>query len=123
MLLSETGICVEQTAEKQTTEIARVGAALTIRGPVTIDNVTALIESGRDQLVGAEVREVDLGGMSDVDSSAIGMLLEWQRASEAAHGVRLRFVNLPENLKSLATLYDVLDLLAADFERTQKPVP
>ncbi|MBC7944240.1 MAG: STAS domain-containing protein [Burkholderiales bacterium] len=85
---------------------------MSVVGAITIDNVSDLIETGRAKL-DPEIREVDLRGLSEVDSSAIGLLLEWQRSAQARHGVHLRFRNLPENLRSLATLYDVLELIPA----------
>jgi phospholipid transport system transporter-binding protein len=45
-----------------------------------------------------------------VDSAAVSLLLEWQRTARAANR-RIEFVNLPENLKSLAALYGVSELL------------
>ncbi len=103
---------MKRVAGEANAEIVRNGATIGIVGAVTIDNVSGLIETGRAKL-DPEVREVDLGGLNEVDSSAIGLLLEWQRSAQARHGVRLRFTNLPENLRSLASLYDVLELIPA----------
>ncbi|MDQ3195708.1 MAG: STAS domain-containing protein [Burkholderiales bacterium] len=101
---------MKRTAGDAHAEIVRNGVCIGITGAITIDNVARLIEIGRAQL-GPEVREVDLSGLSEVDSSAIGLLLEWQRVAQAQHRVHLRFKNLPENLRSLASLYDVLELI------------
>lgn len=89
--------------------ISREGEVFRVSGPVTIDNVRGVIEEGlqafdRDDLV------VDLGGLGTVDSSALSMMLEWMRAA-ARSGRRVRYLNLPENLKSLAGVYGVLDEL------------
>jgi phospholipid transport system transporter-binding protein len=53
---------------------------------------------------------VDLSGVSEVDSSALSLLLEWQRTARAAGRV-IAFTHLPANLKSLADLYGVSELL------------
>jgi phospholipid transport system transporter-binding protein len=55
---------------------------------------------------------VDLSGVTEVDSSAVSLLLEWRRTARAA-ARRVEFVNIPPNLQSLADLYGVADLLAA----------
>ena len=47
---------------------------------------------------------VDLAGVTEVDSSAVSLLLEWRRQVK---GAALRFANLPPALKSLADLYGV----------------
>jgi phospholipid transport system transporter-binding protein len=80
-----------------------------VEGPVTMTNVTAtLAEServfNRPRLV------IDLAGVSEVDSAAVSLLLEWRRKA-AAQARQLEFVNLPANLKSLAELYGVSELL------------
>ena len=82
-----------------------------VEGPVTMANVTGLLaESGR--LFNSADVVVDLAGVTDVDSSAISLLLEWRRSARAVSR-RVEFVNLPPNLKSLADLYGVTQLLGA----------
>jgi phospholipid transport system transporter-binding protein len=90
--------------------IAREGDRLRVDGPITLATVGALREQGLALLSGPAV-QVDLVGAAEVDSSAVSLLLEWSRAAHAAGG-RLTFENLPANLRSLARLYGVLDLLA-----------
>lgn len=87
------------------------GARCRITGAVTMRTVTdALAESER--LFDQPHVVVDLGGITELDSSAISLLLEWRRAAQAAKR-RVDFVNLPPNLKSLADLYGVSELLDA----------
>jgi phospholipid transport system transporter-binding protein len=45
-----------------------------------------------------------------VDSAAVSLLLEWRRAAHGGNR-RIEYVNLPDNLKSLAALYGVAELL------------
>jgi phospholipid transport system transporter-binding protein len=56
---------------------------------------------------------LDLAGVTEVDSTALSLLFEWRRAALAANQ-RIRYVNLPENLTSLARLYGVTELVAAE---------
>jgi phospholipid transport system transporter-binding protein len=81
----------------------------TVEGPVTMGNVTATLAEG-NTLFGAPHTVVDLGGVTEVDSSAVSLLLEWRRTARAASRT-IEFVNLPANLKSLADLYGVAALL------------
>ena len=53
---------------------------------------------------------IDFEGITDIDSSAVALLLEWRREA-LARGKALEFVNLPANLLALATLYGVADLI------------
>lgn len=89
--------------------IAREGDRIRVDGPITVANVRAMLEAGDPLLAGARV--VDLGAVTEVDSSAISLLLEWQRRAQRA-GSPLRFENLPANMQSLAQLYGVSDLIA-----------
>jgi phospholipid transport system transporter-binding protein len=74
-------------------------------------NVTGVLAEGAGLFQGSDVL-VDLSGVTEVDSSAVSLLLEWRRQAFAAKR-RIVYVNLPSNLKSLAVLYGVSDLLGA----------
>jgi phospholipid transport system transporter-binding protein len=82
----------------------------TLSGPVTMRNVTAVLEESRRLFNGLRV-VVDLSGVTELDSAAVSLLLEWRRGARAANR-EIDFVNIPDNLKSLADLYGVSELLA-----------
>jgi phospholipid transport system transporter-binding protein len=82
-----------------------------LSGPVTLANVGALLEEGRRHLAGG-AGTVDLAGVTELDSSALALLLAWLREARAA-GRSLVFANLPAALKTIARLYGVEDLLPA----------
>jgi phospholipid transport system transporter-binding protein len=82
----------------------------TLRGPVTINNVVPLLAQGNGLFTAPEVT-VDLEGITEVDSAAVSLLLEWRREA-GRHGRRIQFVNLPGNLTSLAKLYGVTEMLS-----------
>lgn len=84
----------------------------TLKGAVTLENSLALREEGLRLFTAAEVT-LDLGAVNEVDSTALSLLFEWRRAALAANR-RIRYVNLPENLTSLARLYGVTELVAAE---------
>ncbi len=89
--------------------IRREGSSLKIEGPIHMANARALLGEG-GALLGPEVTTIDMAGVTDVDSAAVSLLLEWRREA-AKRSATLRFANLPESVKSLATLYGVTDLL------------
>ena len=80
-----------------------------VDGPLTIANAAQLAEEGRRMFV-AEHVVVDLEGVTEVDSAGVSLLLEWRRAASGANR-RIEFIHLPANLRSLAVLYGVADLL------------
>lgn len=89
--------------------IVRDGSRLRVRGVVNMGNVKSLLEAGLQQF-NPELKEIDFSGLKEVDSSAISMVLEWLRVSKSRN-LQLRVVNMPDNMKSLASLYGVLELI------------
>lgn len=53
---------------------------------------------------------VDFSEVTDVDTSAISLILEWQRRAKVAKHT-IHFTNLPLNLTSLADLYGVTNFI------------
>lgn len=80
-----------------------------VSGPITFDNVVSVLAEGRERFTAPQVT-VDLSGVTEVDSSAVSLLLEWRREA-ARNGRAIRFRNLPPSLRSLAQLYGVVELL------------
>jgi len=84
----------------------------TLKGAVNLENALALREEGLRLFVDDTVT-VDLAGVTEVDSAAVSLLFEWRRAALAANRT-IRYVNLPDNLASLAQLYSVTELVGAE---------
>jgi phospholipid transport system transporter-binding protein len=82
---------------------------LNVKGAITIDNVVAVAERGivlfdRDDLI------IDLGQVISVDSSAVSMLLQWEREARRRNR-QICFENVPPKLQSLIRLYGVSELI------------
>lgn len=86
--------------------LTREGEVLKVAGPMNIDSAAALVDQSNGMLSG--VKLVDLAGVTEIDSAAVSLLLEWRRQALPA---ALRFANLPLALKSLADLYGVAELI------------
>ena len=87
--------------------IRREGRRIVVSGPVTLANVSKLLEEGRPrQGAGA----VDLGEVTEMDSALLALSLAWLRDARAAKR-ELAFVNPPEALQTLSRLYGVETLL------------
>ncbi len=97
--------------------IERDGNQLRVSGALTIANAAASCEEAKPLFSGDVV--VDLAAVTEVDSAALSVLFEWQRAAQQNNS-RISFLNLPESLKSLASLYGVTDLIAGDFRGAAK---
>nr|WP_232355111.1 STAS domain-containing protein [Burkholderia oklahomensis] len=61
--------------------------------------------------IDAGATAVDCGALAQFDSSALAVLLAWQRAARA-RGVTLDILNLPPKLASLAQAYGIDTLLS-----------
>lgn len=86
------------------------GGRCSVRGPITVENVVALLGEGNARFTAAQVT-VDLASVTEVDSSALSLLLEWRREA-GRNGRAIRYLNLPANLKSLAALYGVAEFVS-----------
>ena len=91
--------------------IRREGDRMVVSGALTLANVAAVLGQG-NAVIGEGVRNVDLGEVGELDSSALALLLAWLR--EARRRDReLAFTNLPQGLTTIARLYGVAELLPA----------
>lgn len=84
----------------------------TLKGAVNLENAVTLREDGL-RLFTEQETTLDLSGVTEVDSAAISLLFEWRRAALAANR-SIRYVNLPDNLTSLAKLYGVTEIVSAE---------
>ncbi len=83
---------------------------LRVEGSITVHNVVAVVEQGK-ALFASDDLVIDLTKVTEVDSSAVSMLLEWQREARRRNR-RIRFANTPQNLKGLAQLYGISELIS-----------
>ena len=92
--------------------IRRDGDRLSIEGAVTLETLGTLLDAVRAQSASG-LRAVDVGGVTDADSSLLALLLAIARAAgTAAPGINVK--NPDPGLRSLAGLYGVDALLLAD---------
>jgi len=87
----------------------REGTTLKLSGPVTLANVAQLLEEGLQQIRDG-ARTIDLGEVTELDSSLLAMLLAWLREAKRRNS-ELAFANLPQGLETIAQLYGVDGLL------------
>jgi phospholipid transport system transporter-binding protein len=90
--------------------IRRETGRIVVSGPVTLANVAAVLEEGRRHLEEG-VRTVDLGEVTEIDSSLLAAMLAWLRDARR-RGRELVFANLPQSLSTIARLYGVDALIA-----------
>ena len=82
---------------------------LHVSGRLTVETVASQLglvaqAAGQSDLV------IDMQQVETVDSAAVSLLLLWLREAQR-NKVNLSFVHVPENLLSLARLYNVAELL------------
>lgn len=81
------------------------GKRLIVSGPATLETHVAMREESLASVADAEI-EIDLAGITDVDSSALALVFYWQRRAR-----RITLTNPPRSLLALAELYGVVELL------------
>ena len=86
---------------------------LALDGALSFETLPGVLEQSREYTSRSDLPDrltIDFAAITEVDSSAVALLLEWRR--EAARlGKGLYFVNLPANLLALAELYGVSGLI------------
>ncbi len=94
------------------------GDCVSLEGPLNLLTVPAVLRFGLESLA-AGANTVDFAKVTEVDSSAVAMAIEWVRAVRVAAAAgsataKLRFINMPEGMVSLAQLYGLAGLLPTD---------
>ena len=89
--------------------IRREGDALRVSGPLTMDTVPELANAIEEHLAAGATR-IDFSEVTEVDSSAVALTLEWQRLA-ARNNVVLDLQNLPSAMLNLSKLYGVSELV------------
>lgn len=80
-----------------------------VSGDLLMGNACSILDQSVElQMV--DNLEVDFTAVTDVDTSAISLILEWQRRAKALNHT-IRFTNLPVNLTCLADLYGVTSFI------------
>lgn len=80
-----------------------------VSGDVLMDNANEIL-SQSDALLMADNTEIDFSAVTDVDTAALSLIMEWQRRAVAAN-CKVAFAHLPANLTSLAALYGVTEFI------------
>ena len=89
--------------------IRREGDELRVTGPLTMQTVPELAEAVEEHFrTGAN--QIDFAEVTEVDSSAVALTLEWQRLA-ARNNILLRLLNLPAAMLNLSKLYGVSELV------------
>jgi phospholipid transport system transporter-binding protein len=91
--------------------IRREGDRMAVSGPLTLAQVAEALQLG-NRAIGEGARQVDLGAVTELDSSALALLLAWLREARRRNA-ELAFRNLPQGLTTIARLYGVAELLPA----------
>jgi phospholipid transport system transporter-binding protein len=88
---------------------------------LTNQNAAAVLRDGLARVAQGEV-EVDCTALTQVDSSAVAVLLAWHRAA-VARGQALALRGVPAQLSQLASLYGIDGLLGLASAAAVRPGP
>jgi phospholipid transport system transporter-binding protein len=84
-----------------------------VLGLLGFGTVTRLLPLGAAAIADGRATVIDLGGVTGADSAGLALLIEWLSvAKEAERSVR--YENVPAQLRQLAHLSEVDELLLAD---------
>lgn len=78
---------------------------------LSLQNAVNSVEAGLAAIAQGQI-DFDLSALTVVDSSAVAVMLEWQRAAKRLDKV-ITFHGVPANVSSLIELYGLSDLLTS----------
>lgn len=90
--------------------ITAQGNQWSIAGEILVDNAHLILNESKTFKMDSDVN-VNLSAVTDVDTAALSLLLEWERRA-AAIDKKVSFVHVPASLISLAKLYGVAEYLS-----------
>lgn len=79
--------------------VKRHDGGVAVSGPLTFASVSELYESGTRELPAGDI-EVDLSGVTQVDSAGLALLVEWQRQARGK-GAAISLRQAPSQLLEL----------------------
>src|SRR5262245_46705801 len=88
------------------------GGRFALSGELGFTTVTALLERSRALFGGAPVVKIDLSGVRQADSAGLALLLEWINEARRARR-EIRYFNLPAQLRAIARISEVEEILQA----------
>ncbi|HEX9391890.1 MAG TPA: STAS domain-containing protein [Usitatibacteraceae bacterium] len=96
-----------------------IGETLKIAGALNLANMPRILAetaayASQPQLPACLA--IDFGEVTDIDSSAVSLLLHWRREALRL-GKALQYAHLPVNLKALAELYGVDDMIHCPLQK------
>ena len=81
-----------------------------VAGPMVVDTVNKLLLESAKFTNNESAFEVNFSKVTDVDTAALSLMMEWQRRAVALNK-KVVFTHLPANLTSLASLYGVTEFI------------
>jgi len=79
----------------------------TVTGELSHDNANAVVAAGLSAIAAGQ-SAFDLSAMTKIDSSAVAVLIAWQRQA-IKNGMQLQFSGYPASLQSLLALYGLTE--------------
>lgn len=86
------------------------GGRFRITGPLTFDTVSAALTESQNLFADNARIELDLSGVTHADSAGLALLVEWVSRARRSK-CDLKFRHVPEQVRALAGISDVENLL------------
>ena len=87
------------------------GGLARVAGVLHVVTVGGLLSEGESAILAGRAQRIDLAGVTASDSSGLALLIEWLSVAKAANQP-LHYENIPRQIRELAHLSDVEELLA-----------
>jgi len=106
---------------KEVAKIEKIAASrLSVTGVLVFSNVAHARDEGRALLRGMPEAHIDLTGVTHADSSALALLLDWQRQAQARK-IPFTIENMPQKLLAAAKVCGLDSVLNLADNRYNQP--
>jgi phospholipid transport system transporter-binding protein len=112
---------VRKSANGHATFEALEGDRSRVLGSLEFATVTRLLPVGSAAIDGGRAAVIDLGGVTGTDSAGLALLIEWLSVARTAKR-SLRYENVPAQMRQLAHLSEVDELLLAGSSKPSEQV-
>lgn len=89
------------------------GGRFRVHGALTFATVRQVLRAAEQHFDGNAQLQIDLSGVDNADSAGLALLVEWYRRAALKSGT-IRFVGAPEQLRALAKISEIDQLLMLD---------
>jgi phospholipid transport system transporter-binding protein len=91
------------------------GGRFLLHGVLNFETIPAVLAASNGLFTNATVCDIDFADVTHSNSAGLALLVEWMRRA-ARNGIRIRFLNIPEQMMNIARVSSLDEILPLGAE-------